>query len=59
VAMLWGKSAQEHAHLFQSQFAISSAHPSPLSASRGFLGSKPFTKANEILLAQGGKPIAW
>ena len=59
VALLWGKSAQEYAHLFQPQLAISSAHPSPLSASRGFLGSKPFTKANDLLLAQGGKPIAW
>lgn len=59
VALLWGKSAQEYAHLFQPQFAISSAHPSPLSASRGFLGSKPFTKANEMLLAQGCKPIVW
>ena len=59
VALLWGKSAQEYAHLFQPQLAISSAHPSPLTASRGFLGSKPLTKANDLLLAQGGKPIAW
>jgi uracil-DNA glycosylase len=38
---------------------ITSAHPSPLSASRGFFGSKPFSKTNDFLEKQGLKPIDW
>lgn len=57
VAVLWGKSAQELSQYFQYQ--ISSAHPSPLSAYRGFFGSKPFSQVNELLVAQGKEPIDW
>ena len=57
VAVLWGKSAQELSQYFQYQ--ISSAHPSPLSAYRGFFGSKPFSRTNELLVAQGREPIDW
>ena len=57
VAVLWGKSAQELSQYFQYQ--ISSAHPSPLSAYRGFFGSKPFSRTNELLAAQGREPIDW
>ena len=57
VAILWGKSAQELSQYFQYQ--ISSAHPSPLSAYRGFFGSKPFSRTNELLVAQGKEPIDW
>jgi uracil-DNA glycosylase len=38
---------------------IASAHPSPLSASGGFFGSKPFSRANELLVAAGAEPIDW
>ena len=57
IAILWGKSAQELSGNFIKY--ISSAHPSPLSAYRGFFGSKPFSRANELLVAQGEKPIDW
>jgi uracil-DNA glycosylase len=57
VAILWGKSAQELSHFFDHQ--ISSVHPSPLSAYRGFFGSRPFSRVNELLVAQGKEPIDW
>ena len=38
---------------------VTSVHPSPLSASRGFFGSRPFSRANELLVAQGGTPVDW
>ena len=57
VAILLGKSAQELSQYFEYQ--MSSAHPSPLSAYRGFFGSKPFSRANELLVAQGREPIDW
>jgi uracil-DNA glycosylase len=57
VAVLWGKQAQELSHHFA--FRIESAHPSPLSSYRGFFGSQPFSKVNEILISQGKKPIDW
>lgn len=59
VAILWGKDAQALAPALDSIPIIASAHPSPLSARRGFFGSKPFTRANELLVAQGGNPIDW
>jgi uracil-DNA glycosylase len=59
VAICWGKSAQQVSHLFRSQWLIESAHPSPLSAYRGFFGSKPFSKANQILVNHGIEPINW
>jgi uracil-DNA glycosylase len=57
IAILWGKSAQELSGNFRNY--ISSAHPSPLSAYRGFFGSQPFSRANELLVAQGKEPIDW
>jgi uracil-DNA glycosylase len=57
IAILWGKSAQELSGFFSKH--ISSPHPSPLSAYRGFFGSQPFSRANELLVAQGKEPIDW
>ena len=57
VAVLWGKQAQELAQYFSN--TVESVHPSPLSAHRGFFGSKPFSRVNEILNAIEGKPIDW
>lgn len=57
IAILWGSHAQELSAFFQE--SIESVHPSPLSAYRGFFGSKPFSRANEILIAQGKTPINW
>lgn len=61
VFILWGKPAQEKMKMIdKSRHIIStSAHPSPLSAHRGFLGSKPFSKTNEALMALGEIPIDW
>jgi len=59
VAVLWGRDAQSAAPLLTGVPQISSAHPSPLSASRGFFGSRPFSRANEALVAQGGEPVDW
>jgi len=59
VAVLWGRDAQSAAPLLTGVPQISSAHPSPLSASRGFFGSRPFSRANEALIAQGGEPVDW
>jgi uracil-DNA glycosylase len=57
VAILWGNSARTFAPLFKN--VIESVHPSPLSARNGFFGSKPFTRANALLLGQGRAPIDW
>jgi len=57
IAILWGESAQELSGYFSNY--ISSAHPSPLSAYRGFFGSKPFSRVNELLTSQGRSPINW
>lgn len=59
VAILWGRDAQSLTPALGSTPIIASAHPSPLSARRGFFGSKPFSRANELLLAQGGKVVDW
>ena len=59
VAILWGANAQEVENHFPKSDCISSVHPSPLSAYRGFFGSKPFSRANEALLAKGLQPIDW
>jgi uracil-DNA glycosylase len=57
VALLWGKQAEELAPLFKD--SVISAHPSPLSAYRGFFGSRPFSKVNEKLINLGREPIDW
>ena len=59
IAVLWGKRAQELAPYFSHELVISGVHPSPLSAYRGFFGSKPFSRVNEILAGQGHSSIQW
>ena len=59
VAMLWGNHAKGFSDLFSPGSVVESAHPSPLSAHRGFLGSKPFSRANKILQENGKLPIHW
>ncbi len=59
ISILWGRSAQELASILPADFTIFSPHPSPLSAYRGFFGSKPFSKANELLRTSGKEPIIW
>ncbi len=59
VSVLWGKDAQRLGPLLEGTAVIESAHPSPLSASRGFFGSKPFSRVNNLLIAQGATPIGW
>jgi uracil-DNA glycosylase len=59
VAILWGNSAGELSGYFPSDKLITSVHPSPLSAYRGFFGSKPFTRANEILVGNAATAIKW
>jgi uracil-DNA glycosylase len=57
VAILWGNYARSLSSLFSN--VIESPHPSPLSARRGFFGSKPFSRANQLLIAEGKNPINW
>ena len=57
VAILWGNSARELAEIFP--YRIESAHPSPLSARLGFIGSRPFSRANSLLVDLGKLPIDW
>ncbi len=61
VFMLWGSYAIKKGLLIDQHkhFVLTSAHPSPLSAYRGFFGNKHFSKANAWLTAQGEKPIVW
>ncbi len=59
IGILWGERAKNHSTLFNPAFTISSPHPSPLSSYRGFFGSRPFSRTNEILLKQGRSPIDW
>jgi uracil-DNA glycosylase len=59
VAVLWGREAQWAAPLLNGADLIESAHPSPLSAHRGFFGSRPFSRVNDLLVSQGGDPIDW
>lgn len=59
VAILWGAQAQSLAPLLGDVPVVASPHPSPLSASRGFFGSRPFSRANAALEAQGAAPVDW
>jgi uracil-DNA glycosylase len=59
VAILWGRDAQTLKPMLGSTPYIESAHPSPLSASRGFFGSRPFSRANAVLADQGADPVDW
>ena len=59
IAVLWGSSALELKRYFKEGSVISSVHPSPLSAYRGFFGSQPFSKINTKLREKGLKEITW
>ncbi len=59
VAILWGRDAASLRPLLGDTPIIASAHPSPLSASRGFFGSRPFSRANDLLRDQGAAPVDW
>ena len=59
VAILWGNEAIGLQRLLADVQVVSSAHPSPLSARRGFFGSKPYSKTNEALKFVGEQPIDW
>jgi uracil-DNA glycosylase len=59
VSLLWGKDARSLAPRLGTLPRIESAHPSPMSANRGFLGSRPFSRANALLAERGEQPIDW
>ncbi len=59
VAILWGRDARSMAAALGDVPTVQSPHPSPLSARSGFFGSRPFSRANELIVAQGGKPVDW
>lgn len=59
VAILWGRDAQALTPRLGTIPIIASAHPSPLSARSGFFGSRPFSRANAALVAQGAPPLDW
>ena len=59
VAILWGRDARSLVPALGDVARIESAHPSPLSARSGFFGSRPFSRANDLLIAQGAEPIDW
>ena len=59
VGILWGGNAQQMSEYFDASRVIKSAHPSPLSASRGFFGSKPFSRTNAMLSEIGKPQITW
>ncbi|MEU9102177.1 uracil-DNA glycosylase [Streptomyces sp. NPDC048361] len=59
VSVLWGRDARNLRPLLGDLPAIESAHPSPMSADRGFFGSRPFSRTNELLERQGALPVDW
>ncbi|MEE1801191.1 uracil-DNA glycosylase [Streptomyces sp. NPDC101062] len=59
VSILWGRDARNLRPLLGDHPAIESAHPSPMSADRGFFGSRPFSRANDLLIGQGAQPVDW
>jgi uracil-DNA glycosylase len=59
VAILWGRDAQTLRPMLGAVPCVESAHPSPMSADRGFFGSRPFSRANAALVAQGAEPVDW
>jgi uracil-DNA glycosylase len=58
-AILWGRDAQSLKPMLGDIPWVESVHPSPLSASRGFFGSKPFSRVNRLLVDQGAEPVDW
>ncbi len=59
VAILWGRNARNLRPLLGELPCVESAHPSPMSASGGFFGSRPFSRTNELLAGQGAEPVDW
>ncbi|MGU3408462.1 uracil-DNA glycosylase [Microbacterium sp. M1A1_1b] len=59
VAVLWGAQAKSVQPFLGDTPVVASAHPSPLSASRGFFGSRPFSQVDDLLVAQGADPVDW
>jgi uracil-DNA glycosylase len=59
VAILWGRNARNLRPLLRNLPAVESAHPSPMSASGGFFGSRPFSRTNALLEQQGADPVDW
>lgn len=59
VAVLWGRDAQSLRGALGGVPRVESVHPSPLSAHRGFLGSRPFSAVNALLVEQGAEPVDW
>lgn len=59
VAILWGADARRLAPALGRERCIESVHPSPLSAYKGFFGSRPFSRTNDLLVRQGAAPIDW
>jgi uracil-DNA glycosylase len=59
VAVLWGRDAHSLQPMLDDTPVIKSAHPSPLSAANGFFGSRPFSRANALLVEQGAEPVDW
>ena len=58
-AILWGRDAQSLKPMLGAVPSVESVHPSPLSAHRGFFGSRPFSQVNQLLESQGGTPVDW
>jgi uracil-DNA glycosylase len=58
-AILWGRDARTAVATLGKIPWVASAHPSPLSASRGFFGSRPFSRSNDLLVRQGGEALDW
>jgi uracil-DNA glycosylase len=59
VAILWGRDARTLAPLLEGIPTVESAHPSPYSAANGFFGSRPFSRANQLLEQEGAQPVDW
>ncbi|RSS79839.1 uracil-DNA glycosylase [Streptomyces sp. WAC06614] len=59
VSVLWGRDARNLRPLLGDLPAVESAHPSPMSADRGFFGSRPFSRVNDLLVRQGAQPVDW
>ena len=59
VGLLWGADARRTAPMLEPYPCVESAHPSPLSAHRGFFGSRPFSRVNTLLVRQGAEPVDW
>ncbi|MFE2141614.1 uracil-DNA glycosylase [Streptomyces sp. NPDC059456] len=59
VSVLWGRDARNLRPLLGELPAVESVHPSPMSASNGFFGSRPFSRTNDLLVRQGAQPVDW